>query len=367
MKLRTLVITVALLAALSLVAYLENRPQPERAADPRVGKPLLDSDTVAKAASLSISDQGKKVDLARNADGTWRVPSYYDLPADFGKISHLVQDLNEAKVDRFVTSNPERLAHIGFGASSISLGDASGKEIWSLTFGKAADAGNGRFIRFGNEPEAFFSGLHVWLDTDAKGWADARLVTVKPDDVAKVEIPFDGVAAVVAVRAKKDAPWTAQAPEQRKFAAEKITVLLSSLTSLRFNETLDANDPSAAEAAHHARFFRLTTFDGKTLTVSLGRKPEEKRLKAPAPTPTPAPTEAPGAAAKPPAAKADEKPAAPEMETLPAGPVFAVVTSSDPAAPVNAMMKRRAFQVDEYLFTGLPQSPADVFEAEKAK
>jgi hypothetical protein len=52
---------------------------------------------------------------------------------------------------------------------------------------------------------------------------------------------------------------------------------------------------------------------------------------------------------------------------VPAGPVFAVVSSSDPHAAINDMMKRRAFQVDEYTFTGLPQKPEELFEAEKAK
>jgi hypothetical protein len=58
--------------------------------------------------------------------------------------------------------------------------------------------------------------------------------------------------------------------------------------------------------------------------IALGRKPEEK------------------------------KPA------VPAGPVYAFITSSDPRAPINAWMKTRAFQVDEYTYTGLPQKPDDL-------
>src|SRR5580704_16414209 len=176
MKLRTLIITVAVLAILSVAAYLLNRPEPAPVADIRVGKSVLDSDTASKAAALSISDQGKKVELARNPDGTWQVTSYFGLPADFEKISRLVQDLNEAKVDRFVTSNPDRLSRLEFKDSKVVLGDGAGKEVWSLTLGKTAESGNGRFIRFDDEPKAFFSGLHVWLDTDAKGWANAQLV-----------------------------------------------------------------------------------------------------------------------------------------------------------------------------------------------
>jgi hypothetical protein len=364
MKLRTLIITVAVLAVLSVAAYLLNRPEVAPLADARVGKPVLESDAAARAAALSISDQGKKVELARNPDGTWRVTSYFDLPADFEKISRLVQDLNEAKVDRFVTSNPERLARLEFKDSKVVLGDGAGKEIWSVTLGKTAESGNGRFIRFDDEPKAFFSGLHVWLDTDAKGWANAQLVALKPDEVAKVEIPFEGAPAVVAVRAKKDAPWTAEgAPAGKKLNPEPVTQALASLTSLRFTDTVDPKDPAAAEAAKYMRTFRLTGFDGKTLTIGLGRKPEEKKMKPPVPEPK----EAIAPLGKAAEVKADAKPVAPEFETIPAGPVFVVVSSSDSHAGVNELMKKRAFETDDYTFTKLPQKPDDLLETEKAK
>jgi hypothetical protein len=274
MKLRTLFITVVVLAVLSVAAYLANRPEPALAADPRVGKPILDADTASKAAGLSISDQGKKVELARNSDGTWRVVSYYDLPADFEKISRFVQDLNEAKIDRFVTSSPGRLSRLEFKDSKITLSDSAGKAFWSLTLGKNSDMGNGRFVRFDDEPKAFFSSLHVWLDTDAKGWANAQLVSLKPEEVARIEIPFEGAPTVVAVRAKKDAPWTAEgAPAGKKLNTEQVTQVLSTLTSLRFSDTVDPKDPAAVLAAKHMRTFKLTSFDGKALTIEIGRKP----------------------------------------------------------------------------------------------
>src|SRR5580658_7955609 len=143
MKLRTLAIAVTVLAALSVFAYLGNRTKQAPSTDPRVGAAVLDSDTAAKAAGLVVADQGKEVDLAKGADGTWDVTSYYGLPADFSKVSQLAQDLNEAKVERVVTDNPERLAHLGFKDSSIALKDSSGKAIWRLVVGKEPDSGTG--------------------------------------------------------------------------------------------------------------------------------------------------------------------------------------------------------------------------------
>lgn len=363
MKLKTLIVSVAVLAALSVAAYLGNRPEAAPPADARVGKALLDADTAQRVAGLVVSDQGKKVELAKGADGTWRVKSYFDLPADFEKIARLVQDLNESKVERFVTANPERISHLDFKDSSIALSDASGKEIWNVTLGKAPDSGNGKFIRFAGESRAYFSGMHVWLDTDAKGWASSQLVTVKPEEVSKIEIPFDSGPPVVVSRAKKDAPWTAEgAPAGQKLLPEKVSSLLSSLTALKFTDTTDPKDPAAGEAGAHMRAFKLTTFGGQTIAVSLGRKPEEKKLKPPV-----ADKDALAALAKPVDEKAAPKPVAPEYDTIPAGPVFAVVSSSDAKAPINDLMGRRAFQVDEYSFTGLPQKADDLFEAAKAK
>jgi hypothetical protein len=364
MKLRTLILAVAILAALSFVAYLGNRPVKAPSADPRVGGVLLDSDTATRAAGLVVEDQGKKVELSRSAAGRWTVASYFNFPADVEKISRLAQDLNEAKVDRLVTENPDRLAHLGFKDSSITFKDSSGKEIWRLVIGKESDSGNGRFIRFGDEPKAFFSGLHIWLDTDAKGWASAQLLNVKPDDIASVEIPFETGAAVVATRANKGGPWTAAAtPVGQQLSADKLSSLLSSLTGLRFTDTVDTGDAAVSAAAPHMRTLKLTTFDGKTLTVSLGRKPEEKKLKAP----TVDAKDGLASLGKLTDAKAPAAPAVPQFDTIPAGPVFAAIASSDPHAGINDLMKVRAFEVDDYVFTGLPQKPGELFEPLKGK
>jgi uncharacterized protein DUF4340 len=364
MKLRTLILAVAVLAALSVAAYLASRTKPAVSTDPRVGTALLDSDTAAKAAGLAVADQGKEVDLSRGADGTWTVGSYFNLPADFSKVSQLARDLNEAKVERVVTDNPERLAHLGFADSSITLKDASGKAIWRLVVGKEPDSGTGRFIRFGDEPRAYFSGLHVWLDTDPKGWANAQLLSVKPDDIASVEIAFDAGPPVVASRAKRDAPWTsASTPAGRQVSADKVSAVLSSLTALKFTDTTGVGDAAPAAAAPFMRTFRLTTFDGKTLAISLGRKPEEKKLKA-TPTDAKAALAAMGNLTD---TKAPVKPAVPEFDTIPAGPVFVSISGSDAGAAVNDLMKRRAFEIDDYVFTGLPQKPDELFEAAKGK
>jgi hypothetical protein len=387
MRLKTLTVSVVVLAILSAVVFIARRPGPPPSKDPRVGQSLVDQSTVEKAAKLRISDQGKTVTLSRQSDGTWRDDSYYDLPADFTKLSGFVGNLTEAKLDRLVTTNPERIERLEFKDTKIELLDAAAKPVWAVTLGKNAESG-GRFVRFDDEKKAYLASLNAWIDTEAKSWANAELLNLKADDIAKVEIGFPAVpesatepktaampaSTVTVSRAKKDADWTAdKTPANDRVKADKISSLLGYIGTIRFTDTSEPNDPNVAAAKAIERVFKLTTFDGKTYTVAMGRKPEEKKLKVP----TPGTDGKTGPAslgsvtqfekkeekAKEPEKKVDEPATVkPEFETVPAGPVYVFVSSSDASAPVNALMQKRAFQIGDYIYTALPQKPDELFE-----
>src|SRR5471032_746180 len=126
MKLRTLIVYVVLLAALSGVVYFLQRSAPPPSADARLGQALVSPATIEKAAKLRLTDQGKSVTVVRQPDGTWRVPSYFDLPADFSKISGLTGSLTDAKLERLVTSSADRIARLEFKDTKIEARNAVG-------------------------------------------------------------------------------------------------------------------------------------------------------------------------------------------------------------------------------------------------
>lgn len=376
MKLKSIVRTIAILAALSAVAFFATRPTPAPVADTRVGQPLADRAIVEKATKLRLNDQGKTVTLVRQADATWKVASYHDFPADFSKLATFIGSLTDAKLERLVTSSPARIALLEFKDTKIELLDATDKELWTVTLGKNPDTGSGRYVRYGAEAKAFLASLSAYLDTDSKNWANTELLALKVDDVAKIEIPFAAANAseptsLTLSRATKDAPWTAEkTPDGQKLKADKIAAVLSSLSSIRFSETNDLTDANAVAAKANERLFKIETFDKKVLKIALGRKPEEKKLK---PITPPAEGQSAlsslGTAADMLKKDADGKPAepakpiAPEFETIPAGPVFVSISHSDGAtAPVNALMQKRAFQISDYTFTSLPQKSDELFE-----
>lgn len=376
MKLRTLVIVVAILALASGAVFFLRRPTSPPSADVRIGKPLVDSAMIEKTAKIQVSDQGKSVSLARQPDGTWIVGDYFGLPADFTKLSRLVDELTQAKVERLVTANAERIAGLEFKDTQLAFADVSGNAQLTLTLGKTAQSG-GRFIRFGDEQKAYLAPINAWIDAEPRNWANTQLLNLKPDEVAKVEISFpaDGNATIVASRAKKEDAFAAEkSAEGKSLKSDKVSGIVSSLSSLRFSDTADLGDPNVAAARENSRTIKLTTFDGKTVTITAGRKPEQKIIKPPAT----AASDQSGPAAllkttktdpTDPAGDKHEGPAKSlesATETIPAGPVFVFVSHSDPAAPVNALMQKRAFSVYEYAFTSLPQKRDELFEAAPA-
>lgn len=368
MKLKQLLLIVALLAAVSALVFIVRRPAPAPAADARIGQPLLTAATAEPIAEIRLTDSGKTLIVKRDPAGAWRVPAYYDFPADFSKIARFVTELTETKISRLVTTNPERIARLEFKDTQITVLDASAQEITTLTLGKNSETG-GRFLRFGAEPKAYLAPLTTYLDLEPKNWAQAEFLSLKPDDIAQIEIPFSADERLTFKRAKKEDPWTAVAtPAGQKLKPDALAPTLNTLTSLRFTETTDLADANALAAKPHERMFQIETFDKKILKISLGRKPEEKKIKPPV-TDAKAGLAALGSAtdlAQKSAAGAPVEPAkppAPEFETLPAGPVFVTVSHSDSAAPINALMAKRAFQIADYAFTSLPQKSAELFEA----
>src|SRR4051794_35579532 len=283
MKIKTLIGIIGVLAVLAVVVTFMNRSEAPAASDSRAGQSIVDGSTVEKAAEIKVTDQGKTVLLKKNADGSWVIASYYDLPADFSKLSQFVTDLTGTKIQRLVTANPEKLSRLEFRDTQISLLDSTDKALCSVTLGKNAETG-GRFLRFGDETKGYLAGFNAWLDTESKNWANSALVFLKPEDIAKVEIPLPDGPPIVATRAKKEDNFsTENPPAGQKLNNTKVTSLISTLTTLRFSDTSDLKDEKAVAAKEHSRTVKLTTFDSKTLTVTLGRKPEQKIVKAPTP------------------------------------------------------------------------------------
>ena len=168
MKIKTIIVSVLVLAALSVVAFLARRPAPPPSSDARIDQSLVDRAAVEKTVKLRFSDAGKKIELVRQSDGTWRVPSYYDLPADFGKLSGFIGTLTDAKLQRLVKA-----------ADSIAVGDVyseyiRNRQAWALLPSLAvANVRAATFAATANPGMVFFP---AWLGKNSSRGKRARLL-----------------------------------------------------------------------------------------------------------------------------------------------------------------------------------------------
>lgn len=339
MKVKSLALAVAGLAVVTAaVWFLKRDNNSGPAADARIGQTLLDSATVAKIGGLHLRSDGNEVTLtgidpAGMSAGV--VKEYHDLPADYTKFVRLIDDLtkDEAKITRMVASSPERLEKLGFDGDHIELRDKDGKAIWTLHLGNSPTSG-GKFVKFGDESKAYLSGFSAWLDTSAKGWADAALIPgTKADDVVGIQARFPDGGTLTATRVDGKGVWKSQdLADGETLKDSELGSLASKLTGLRFTDTREPESLETIAGRPTARTYTITLADGRTYTITASQRQD----------PAPAPAEPPAEGATPPAP--------------PPQPADVYVQSSRAEDRVNALMKQRSFQVADWTFTGLPAS-----------
>ncbi len=345
MRLRPLFLTLAILAPVAAGVWWLQRPQAHPATlDPRVGQRLADPATLASAARIQIQADNRTLGFTRSAEGRWSLDGTPALPADLSRLGRLSSDLVTPKIERFVTANPSRIASLELDQAQISYFDAGGKPLLALDLGKNADGG-GRFLRFNAEPKAYLSRLNVNLDATPESWRDTTLVAgLKSADIASLTLQFpDTPNRVTFSRPAADKPWTSPAtPAGQQVKAGLLDTQAGNLATLRYINLAPNLDPGVIAARILPREASFTTFSGRIVKITFARAAE-----LPAP-PAPAPKEGETAPPPPPPA--------------PPRPVYVELTDTQPDALLVAAARTHAFEINEWIFTGLPAKSSDAFE-----
>lgn len=360
MNLKTLSISVLILAILSGLAAWLNRSTVASDPDPRVGHSLLADIAANDTDGLILNRDGETVELQRDEAQNWRVKSYHDLPADESKLRRLVQELADADIERVVTRNPERAARLELGESVVTF--SNGGSSSTITFGKNAQRG-GRYLKLDEADDApvYLTATTTFLDTTAKNWADTALTAFDASDIKQLEIDFSTSEQITVTRVDADSDWQVPAlAADKRLRSASVSSLLNQLSSLRFTETASPEAEDVVAAAAHQIAFKLTTFDDETITVAIGSKPEQTILKEESVDPVDTVADL---SSTPDHAAANAERAVEDMtETIPAGPVYVSINGPASRAPLAEAQSKLAFQIADYIFTGLPTERAGLLE-----
>ena len=343
MKLRPLLLTLAVLVPVSAAVGWVSRPAPAAAVDARVGQRVADPATLASAARVKITSAGKSVELARGEGERWTVVGEPTLPADASRLTRLTGDLVSPKVDRLVSARPEKIATYELDSAGLVYSDGSGKTLFDLDLGKTLENG-ARVFRYGDETKAYAARLSVFLDAEVASWRDTALVAgVQAADIASLSITLPNTSAPIVIsRTKAEETWTSPStPAGHQVRGSALASQVGNLTSLRYTNVAPNIDPGVVAARVFPREVTLTTFSGRTVKISFARAPE------------------PPAAPKPEAKEGETTPATPPPAPR---PVYVEITDSKPDAVLAGAAKTHAFEIADWVFTALPAKSDDLFE-----
>ena len=349
MSLKNLYISTGILAVLAVITFLLNRPASEPKQDPRVGEPIVPTEILREANQIEFSSGDESVTFVNQPDNkTWVVKERINMPADFSRLSRQIGHFLNGKLQKLVSTNPERISTFGFeSGDKVSFLDSSNGVIAELELGKEANGGR-QFLRFSGEDKAFLITNSINLTIDPDSWLKKKLVEIPTNEVASIDIMLSGGDVLSAARDTEDeTAWTSDSvPEGKELDGPAIDRLVSRLTGLNFTRTNSSDAEEVADAKTNSYRFVLSTKSESAYTFTLGRRPEvkvEKEVES----------------------MDEEGNAATEIEEVveqEKGPVYLFIESSNPDDPINGYMESLAFEVAEYQFTNLPTTLDDLLQ-----
>ncbi len=319
MKQKTLLILGGVLVASAVIWYLVKKDREEtfsgKAAE--IGQVLLSDIPYETAAAFTVTDEKHAVEIAKK-DGKWVVASRDNFPANVTTVNDLTDNAFNLKVQRVEKGvGASQYGRLGLAAKggdakgeevgrSISIKDASGKELGGLVVGKVqevkSDPSNFDFSQpqprpqwikvNGADPIYLVATGFSRLEADPKNWLDKepffkveklKSITVAgptPEESWKIFREKDGDTEL-----KLDAPAAGE-----EFDSAKASSQGSAFAYPAFDDILPEADKAKAALDKPTHTVTIETFEGLTYTIKVGAKVEPPKQDPPKdgePPPTP--------------------------------------------------------------------------------
>jgi hypothetical protein len=282
MKPKTVIVLLCICAALGAAAIFITRPQPAEDSSAVLGKKLLPDLPIQEISAITLTGPDEEVRL-KLTDDTWTVASRFDFPADFAKITRLVQQLRDMKIGRAFEADAEiteRLALTPPGtegaspdgvATRISLQDAQGSPLVDLLLGKTSPNTDTQYVLPVNEKQVYLVDQSFqFLGKTAAEWLDSRLLDIAAEKIHEVtgRDPKTGKVRYTLRRpAEGQGAQLMAVPDGRQVRQAKVDEVLQALSGLEID---DVADPKASAPAAGDLLLEYRLFDGSTYTLTIG-------------------------------------------------------------------------------------------------
>lgn len=252
MRVRGLLLSVIVLAALAGGVYWSNKAKKAEENKPRPDEP-------PKLLSLS-EDQIKKIEIAKtggentvvqkNDAGKWEMTSPKPLGVDQDAISSMTSTLSSLNSDRLIEEKASDLGLYGLAKPSleviVGLKDGKSKKI---LIGDEAPTGGSYYAMLEGDPRVFT--IASWnkssLDKSAKDLRDKRLLTFDSDKLLRVELAAKG--QVVEFGKNNQNEWQIVKPRPLRADSFQVEELIRKLKDAKMDTSATDEDAKKAAAA----------------------------------------------------------------------------------------------------------------------
>jgi hypothetical protein len=318
MKQKTLLILGGVLVASAVTWYLvkQDRAETFSGKASEVGQILLSDIPYETAAAFSVADEKHTVEIAKK-DGKWVIPNRDDFPANVTTVNDLTDNAFNLKVQRVEKGvGASQYARLGLAAKggeakgeevgkTISIKDASGKELGGLVVGKVQEVKSGadfdfsqpqprpQWIKVNNADAIYLTATGFSrLEAEPKNWLDKekffkveklKSITVAgptPEESWKIFREKDGDTEL-----KLDAPAAGE-----EFDSAKASSQGSAFSFPSFDDILPEAEKAKAALDKPTHTVTIETFEGLAYTIKVGAKVEPPKQDPPKegePPPTP--------------------------------------------------------------------------------
>lgn len=343
MNIRNLYISAGVLAVLALVTSLFKKSDSAPLLDERVGTAIVDPASLRDTAKIIVEKEEERLTFTNAGESNlWVLEERFNLPTSYDRISQLARNVSEAKLQRLVSENPQRIATLGFETGErVRFVDKLGNDIVAFQLGKETENGR-QFMRFQGEEKAFLADTTFFINSNLDSWLEKKLVDFEADDVTSIEVSLQNGDQINVARENADSDWetTDALPEGKILNQSSIGQIATRLSDLAFTATAEIDDDNVVAAKENSHQFTLKLSNGDSYEYAIGRQPEVKVEKE---------VEKEGE-------NGETTTEIEEEVVTPEGPVYYFIASSDSEDPVNAYMDRAAFEASSYQFTSLPDA-----------
>jgi hypothetical protein len=288
MKPKTVLILLVGVALLGAAAFFTLRSEETDTLDRTLGRPVLADLPFDRIDKIRIASSREMVEMGKTPRG-WGVAQKKGYPADFAKISDLVEKLRKMKTGKRFSVTSEirnRLAlHPPGNASApeesmavrLTLLDEENRTLADLLIGNARSSETGYggqyLMHFGQETVLLADQSLTSIETEPAEWIHRKVVDMDVGTIRSVALYREDATDPVyrLERQQGDTGFSLTAAAVRgTLETGNVDRVVEALSPLRTEDVLPAENPGRDISFENADRFEFRTEDGWQYTIRLG-------------------------------------------------------------------------------------------------